>query len=83
MFKVKNNMAPNILNNNIKTISHKYSTKHSKINFNEPLKTTNYCKYAISSRGTYLWNNFLISLAPFTASIKKTLFTRINKTNYF
>ena len=51
MFKVKNNMAPNIFNNNIKTLSHKYPTKHSKINFNEPLKTNNYCKYAISSRG--------------------------------
>ena len=55
MFKVKNNMAPNIFNNNIKTISHKYHTKYSIINFNEPLKTTNYCKYAISSRGTISW----------------------------
>ena len=43
-------MAPNIFNNNIKAISHKYPTKHSIINFNEPLKTTDYCKYAISSR---------------------------------
>ena len=24
MFKVKNNMAPNIFNNNVKTIAHKY-----------------------------------------------------------
>ena len=29
MFKVKNNMAPNIFNNNIKTITHKYPTKYS------------------------------------------------------
>ena len=42
MFKVKNNMDPNIFNNNIKTITHKCRTKYSIINFNEPLKTTKY-----------------------------------------
>ena len=42
MFKVKNNMAPNNFNNEIKTMTHKYSI----INFNEPLKTNRYSKYA-------------------------------------
>ena len=59
MFKVKNNMSPNISNNNIKTITHKYPTKHSIINFNESLKTTKYSKYKISERRPYLWNNLL------------------------
>ena len=88
MFKVKNNMAPNIFNYNVKTIAHKYTTKYSIINFNEPLKTTKYSKYAISARGPYLWNNFLdsktknkTSLASFRASLKKSLFNRINETN--
>ena len=41
MFKVKTNMASNIFNNNIKTIAHKYHTKYTIINFNEPLKNMN------------------------------------------
>ena len=60
MFKVKNNMAPSIFNNNIKTITHIYPTKYLMINFNEPLKTTKYSKYAIStndlqSRTKMIW----------------------------
>ena len=75
-------MAPNIFNNNIKTITHKYPTKYSIINFNnEPLKTTKYSKYAISARAPYIWNNFLDNVTKSKNTL--ALFTMLNETNYF
>ena len=59
MFNVKNNMSPNIFNNNLKTIKHKNTIIYAIINFNEPLKTTKYSKYTISERRPYLWKNLL------------------------
>ena len=36
MYKVKHNLAPNIFNSNIKQIEHKYPTRFSAHNFQQP-----------------------------------------------
>ena len=46
-------------NFNYKKPSHLYSTRFSKVNYTKSTYKLNKCKFRISVRGPYLWNEFL------------------------
>ena len=78
MFKVKHNMAPAAITELFKPINHKYCTKSSSQNFYNPKTISKTTTFSISSRGPFLWNNFLNSntkeivlLSKFKNTVKK------------
>ena len=59
MHKIKTNSSPRIFLHQFQTINHKYATRHSRNNFKEPKRETNYAKYCIHARCPVIWNSFL------------------------
>lgn len=59
MYKIRNNLAPNILKSNFQHINHKYPTRHSAHNFQQPKTISKRTSFSISNRGPFLWNNIL------------------------
>ena len=53
MYKLKNNLLPNIFQKHFEKVQHKYPTKYSIHNYMQPKTIT------ISSGGPLLWNNLL------------------------
>ena len=90
MFKVKHNMAPAAISELFKPIHHKYCTKSSSQNFYNPKTISKTTTFSISSRGPFLWNNFLNSntkeivlLSKFKNTVKKIILNLLNETTYF
>ena len=69
MFRVKTNSIPENLQNKFKIIKHNYSTRYSKYNFKEPNILFRVTKFAISSRGTRIWNKHTDKLLKTTNSL--------------
>ena len=65
MFKLKNNMAPKVFQNQFKSIQHKYPTKYSLQNFKEPKTISNMTKFSITSRGPELWTKLITNISRF------------------
>ena len=59
MHKIKTNSSPRIFLHQFQTINHKYATRYSRNNFEEPKRETNYAKYCIHARRAVIWNSFL------------------------
>ena len=90
MFKLKNNMAPKVFQNQFKSIQHKYPTKYSLQNFKQPKTISKLTKYSITSRGPELWNNFInnetkliTNISRFKKTIKKQILNFENEIIHF
>ena len=90
MYKIKNNLAPNIFKNNFQDISHKYPTRHSAHNFQQLKTISKTTSFSISNRGPFLWNNILedhdktiLTFSLFKNQIKRRLFSIKNEVIYF
>ena len=90
MFKLKNNMAPKVFQNQFKSIQHKYPTKYSLQNFKQPKTISKMTKFSITSRGPELWNNFInnetkliTNISRFKKTIKKQILNFENEIIHF
>ena len=70
--------------------SHIYPTRFSQINYAKPTHKLNRCKYRISIRGPYIWNEFLSNTekeieltSSFKSTIKNKLLSLNNEISYF
>ena len=70
MFKVRNNLAPQVFKNSFECIEHNFQTRFRINNFRQPRRITKKTSFAISKRGPLLWNEIL------TNSIKE--YTSLN-----
>ena len=89
VFKTKNNLNL-IFKEKFRNINHKYPTNFSTNNLYVPKNNILHSTFAISTRGPYLWNNFLsneekslINLSPFIKTIKTKLFNNTNEITFF
>ena len=79
MFRARTNSIPETLQNKLKIIEHNYSTRYSEYHFKEPKILLRVTKFAISSRGSRIWNKHtdkllkINSLPLFKAKIKDRL----------
>ena len=69
MFWARTNSIPETLQNKFKIIEHNYSTKYSEYNFKEPNILFRVTKFAISSRGSRIWNKHTDKLLKTTNSL--------------
>ena len=90
MFKVKNGLIPDALQNKFNMISHDYFTINSMCNFKKPRFSLKLTKFAISSRGPRLWNKTLdnntktfTSYSLFQTTIKNKLINLENAVLFF
>ena len=59
MHKIQGKSAPSIFIKKFRKPSHSYPTQLSRLNYLKPVPKLNECKYGISYRGSFIWNNFL------------------------
>ena len=59
MHKAKRNLNPRVFDNTFTEIHHRYPTGFSRSNFNQPKLITKATRFAISSHGSKIWNNYL------------------------
>ena len=59
MYKIQGKSAPIIFFPKFRKPSHSYPTRFSHLNYLKPTLKPNKCKYGISYRGLFIWNNFL------------------------
>ena len=59
MHKIQGKAAPSILLQKFRKLSHSYPTRFSHLNYVKPIRKLNNCKYGISYREPFIWNNFL------------------------
>ena len=59
MHQVSTKTAPSVFLSKFKKTSHLYPTRFSNVNYIKPTYKLNKCKFRISVRGPYLWNEFL------------------------
>ena len=90
MFRVKNNTRPETFRTRFQIVQHNYATRYSENNFEEPKITLKATKFAISSRGSRLWNKHtdrfvktITSALVFKAKLKEYLIKLSHVTNYF
>ena len=90
IFRVKSNTIPEAFWTKFQIAQHNYVTRHSKNNFEEPKITLKATKFAISSRGSRLWNKHtdrfvktITSALAFKARLKEHLIKLKNVRNYF
>ena len=90
MHKIQGKFAPNIFLSKFRKPSHSYPTRFSHLNYIKPVPKFNKCKYGISYRGAFIWNNFfsttdkqITDVAKFKAAIKTKLFSLENEVNFF
>ena len=58
MYKIQGKSAPSIFISKFRKPSHSYPTQLSRLNYVKPIPKLNKCKYGISYRGPFIWNNF-------------------------
>ena len=79
-------MAPNIFSTNMKQVSHIYPTRHSNLNFEQPMmKSSQNFLFQAEDLTSYLSKETktLTSLSSFKTSIKKQLLNQENELQYF
>ena len=85
MFKLKNGSVTDAFQEKFRLTSHCYFTRNSTYNFKERRLSLKITKFAILSRGTFLWNKFLHNnTKAFTSSsfFQKTLKNRFRKPSF-
>ena len=90
MYKTKNNSNPRIFDKMFREIHHKYPTRFSRNNFEQPRIITKTTSFAISSRGAKIWNSYLgehekmiLSLPLFLSKLKKKLLESEDELTFF
>ena len=61
LYKAKHNLNPVVFNSTITETHHRYPTIFSKTNFKQPKIITKVTRFVISSCGSKIWNNYLIT----------------------
>ena len=59
IYKAKHNLNPRVFDNTFTDVHHRYTTRFSRINFKQPNVITKATSFAISSRRSKTWNNYL------------------------
>ena len=59
MYKAKHNLNPIVFDNTFPEIHHRYPTRFPRSNFTQPKIITKATSFAISSRGSKIWKNYL------------------------
>ena len=90
IFKKKRDTTPAAFRNDFREISYCYPARFSQSNFAEGNILSNQIKFAVSSRGTRLWNRFLYQeqknmthINGFKNSVKTSLLCLENEIIYF
>ena len=90
MDKIQGKSAPGIFLPKFRKSSHSYPTRFPHLNYVKVTPKLNKCKYGISYRGPFIWNNFLSTavkeitdVAKFKAAIKSKLLSLKNETSSF
>ena len=90
MQQVNIKSAPKVFYSKFLKPSHPYPTNFSNSNYIQPFTKLNLCKFRISYRGPYLWNNLLNykekqiqNTEDFKKKVKFTLLSVENETDYF
>ena len=90
MHQISTKPAPSIFLSKFKKPSHLYPTRFSNVNYINPTYKLNKCKFWISVRGPYLWNEFLTqtekeieSTSNFKILVKQKLLSSYNELSHF
>ena len=90
MHKIQGKSASNVFLSKFRKPSHSYPTRLSHLNYIKPIPKLNKCKYGISYRRSFIWNNFLSSrdkqitdVAKFKAVTKSKLLSLENEVSFF
>ena len=90
MHKIQGKSAPSIFLRKFRKPSHSYPTRFSHLNYVKPIPKLNKCKYRISYRGPFIWNNFLSTtdkqiadVAKFKAATKSKILALKNEISFF
>ena len=90
MHHISTRTVPRIFLSKFKKPSHLYPIRFSNINYIKPTYKLNKCKFRISVRGPYLWNEFLTqtekeieSTSSFKILVKQKLLSSYNKLSHF
>ena len=90
MHQISTKTAPSVFLSKFKKPSHLYPTRFSYVNYIKPTYKLNKCKFRISVRGPYLWNEFLTqtekeieSTSNFKILIKQKLLSSYNELSHF
>ena len=83
MHKIQGKSTPSIFLPKFRKLCHSNPTQFSHLNYAKLILKLNKCKYGISYRGPFIWNNFLSTkdiqitgVAKFKAVTKSKLLTR-------
>ena len=90
MHQVSTNSAPLNFLTKFRKPSHMYQTRFSNTNYSRPISALEKSKYRISSRGPYLWNNYLsnnekhnTNLQTFKSNLKSKILNCENEKYFF
>ena len=90
MYQISTKTAPSVFLSKCKKPSHLYPTRFSNVNYIKPTYKLNKCKFRISVRGPYLWNEFLTqtekeieSTSTFKILVKQKLLSSYNELSHF
>ena len=90
MHKIQGKSAPSIFLLKFRKPSQLYPARFSHLNYIKPIPKLNKCKYGISYRGPFIWNNFLSTtdkqitdVAKFEAVTKSKLLSLENEVSIF
>ena len=90
MHQISTKTAPSVFLSKFKKPSHLYPTRFSNVNYIKPTYKLNKCKFRISVRGPYLWNEFLTqtekeieSTSSFKILVKQKLLSSYNELSHF
>ena len=88
--KIQGKFAPSIFLPKFRKTSHLYQTRLSHLNYVKLIPKLDKCKYGISYRGPFIWNNFLSTMdkeitdvAKFKATTKSKLLSLKNEISFF
>ena len=71
MHKFQGKFAPSIFLPKFRKLFHSYPTRSSHLNYVKPTPKLNKCKYGISYRGQFFWNNFVSATDKETTDVAK------------
>ena len=90
MHQISTKAAPSAFLSKLKKPSHLYSTRFCNVNYIKPTYKLNKCKFQISVRGPYLWNEFLTqtekeieNTSSFKILVKQRLLSSYNELSHF
>ena len=90
MHRIGTKTAPSVFLSKFKKPSHLYPTRFSNVNYIKPTYKLDKCKFRISVREHYLWNEFLTqtekemqSTSSFKILVKQKLLSSYSKSSQF